>query len=118
MSTTFEIDTGAVVDPISFEYEERHSPFKNSNGVMVVSAYRSAIARFNVLSTAQFNQWASKATGALRSVLCYAPTTTTLTAYENVIIDYLGSEISTGLYFYGSEFRVSHISTLRDFGGG
>lgn len=118
MSTTFEIDSGTVIDPISFEYEERFTPFKDSNGEMIVSAYRSAPAGFNTLTPAQFNQWSSKADGSLRSILCYAPTTTTLTAYDNVVIDYQGSEISTGLYFYGSEFRVSHISTLRGFGEG
>lgn len=118
MSSTFTIDGGAVTDPISFEYEERFSSFEDSNGEMIVSAYHSAIARFNTLTTAQFNEWAVKADGALRSIHCYAPTTTTLTDYDNVIIEYLGSEIGTGIYFRGSEFRVSHISALQGFGEG
>jgi hypothetical protein len=109
---TFQIDGGNVAEPISFSWEERFSPFKDSNGMMIVSAYRSAIASFNTLELAEFAAWIAACDELLHSITVFSPLVTSTATYTNCIIEHMAGDISNGLYFYGSEFRVRHVSTV------
>lgn len=109
--TTFQIDGSDVKDPITFTYSELFSPFANSYGQMIVSAFYEATASFNVLTTAQFAAWQAADDGAVHTIRCPAPDTNTYTTYSGVIIEYTGSGISIGLSYYNSTFRVKHLST-------
>ena len=109
---TYQIDGGNVKDPLSFTWEERHSPFKDANGLMIVSAYRTALASFPAMTTAEFNAWITKCDEGLHSVKVSAPTSTTETTYTNCIIEHVAGDISTGLRYYNAEFRIRHLSTV------
>ena len=112
----FILDGSGIKDPIDFAFEELHTPFKDATGTVVVSAYRSAIARFNALTSAQYDAWCSAADGLPHTVTVYPHNSNTPTAYSNVFIERLRAEYSTGVYVYNAEFRVYHISTLAAFG--
>ncbi len=115
--TSFQIDGSDVKNPANFAYEERYSPFENANGFMNVSAFRAAMATFNILTTAadQLQAWMAADDGASHSIKCPAPDSNTYTTYSNVRIKYVDSEISQSqngaVRFYRVTFRVSHIST-------
>lgn len=108
----FQIDGGDVKDPLSFTWEERHSPFKDANGLMIVSAYRTALASFPAMTTAQFNAWITKCDEGLHSVTVRSPLVTAEATYTNCIIEHATGDISTGLYYYNAEFRIRHVSTV------
>lgn len=109
--TTFQIDGSDVKDPITFTYAERFSPFANFYGEMVVSAFYEATAAFNVLTTSQFNAWQVADDGLVHTIRCFQPNSSTYATFSGVFIEYMGSTISTGLAYYGSQFRVKHLST-------
>ena len=110
--TAFQIDGSDVKDPIDFAYEERFTPFRNANGRIVVSAYYSAVASFNVMTSAQYALWIAEDDGLSHSIKCPHPESNTYTTFTGVRIQRIGGDFSTGIYAYDMEFRITRINTL------
>lgn len=108
---TFEIDGTPVKDPLDFSYEEAYSPFRSAFGIMTVSPFRSAVARFGAMTTSEFSAWAAADDGETHSIVCFSPTATSTISCSSVFIEYLGARISSGLAFYEAEFLVRRITT-------
>lgn len=111
MASVFTIDGNPVKDPLTFSYEERYTPFRNSFGQIIVSAYASAVATFNEAdSKSDFYGWSQYGNEQPHTIVCPILTTPASTGtFAGAFIEYVSADISNGLYFYAAQFRVRHI---------
>lgn len=120
MSTTFKIDTVAVAaDPIRLSWEAIRTAVVSHHGVKTLSKFRNALLTFNTLTSAQFNEWASRCDNATAYVI-YMPERvdaayianpetwhSTLFDFDTVYqFHFVGARHSVGVYVYDAQILV------------
>lgn len=113
MSSSYQIDGGSVKDPISFNYDELYQAGKDWMGIFVTSSYFSGVAQFNTLQKSEYSAWSAADDGATHTITIPKPNDpSTFATYSGVSIRCTSAGISNGLYFYGSQFKVTKIGYL------
>lgn len=113
MAYSCKIDGSDVAIWETLEWEERYTPFDDLSGRHVASAFYTAIARFNALTTSEFSAWSAACDGGTHTFTCPSPVDPeTNVTFTGVKIIYLGANIETGIYYGGAAFRIIRMNRL------
>lgn len=120
MSTTFKIATVAVqADPIRLSWEAIRTAVVSHHGVRTLSKFRNALLTFNTLTSAQFNEWASRCDNSTLYAI-YMPErvdaayATNPETWHSTLFDFdtlyqfhfVGARHSTGIYVYDTNIQI------------
>jgi hypothetical protein len=105
----YKIDSTEVKDPIGFEWQPPVVIGVDHLQKPMYSAFRSAMARFNALTAAQFGAWLTADNGAYHTVQCPTPSGSTVATYSNIIIRLQSGQSGPLGLIYGASFLVERL---------
>lgn len=112
MSAQFKLDGSTVnQDPINAPIAIRETLGYDHAGAPIFAPFYKTVLEFNAMVSANYAQWAAVCDGAAHSI--YMPSIgapASFATYTGVFLVMTGGNFSTGIYAYGVQIEVRHIS--------